>query len=75
MVQMMETYRDAGFNGPFMLDHTPEFPNGQSFWAGHAYAVGYMRALIQVFAYSEAEAGSSRNGSSHSQPPLHSSTI
>ena len=48
MVKMMETYRDVGFNGPFMMDHTPEFPNGQTFWAGHAFAVGYMRALIQA---------------------------
>ena len=48
MVKMMETYRDAGFNGPFMMDHTPEFPNGQSFYAGHAFAVGYIRALLQA---------------------------
>jgi mannonate dehydratase len=48
MVKMMETYRDVGFNGPFMMDHTPEFPGGQTFWAGHAFAVGYMRALIQA---------------------------
>ena len=48
MVKMMETYRDAGFNGPFMMDHTPQFPNGDSFYAGHAFAVGYIRALIQA---------------------------
>lgn len=48
MVKMMETYRDVGFNGPFMMDHTPQFPNDKTFWAGHAYAVGYIRALIQA---------------------------
>jgi mannonate dehydratase len=49
MVKMMETYRDAGFNGPFMMDHTPRFADDQqTFWAGHAFAVGYMRALIQT---------------------------
>jgi mannonate dehydratase len=49
MVKMMETYRDTGFAGPFMMDHTPQFAQPQqTFWAGHAYAVGYMRALIQA---------------------------
>lgn len=49
MVKMMETYRDIGFEGPFMMDHTPQFAHSkQTFWAGHAYAVGYMRALIQA---------------------------
>lgn len=50
MVKMMETYRDIGFNGPFMMDHTPQFVEGeaQTFWAGHAYAAGYIRALIQA---------------------------
>jgi mannonate dehydratase len=47
MVKMMETYRDVGFNGPFMMDHTPDFAHGQTFWAGHAFAAGYIRALIQ----------------------------
>jgi mannonate dehydratase len=48
MVKMMQTYRDVGFQGPFMMDHTPQFAHGQTFWAGHAFAVGYMRALIQA---------------------------
>lgn len=48
MVKMMQAYRDIGFNGPFMMDHTPEFAHGQTFWAGHAYATGYIRALIQA---------------------------
>jgi mannonate dehydratase len=49
MVRMMETYRDVGFHGPFMMDHTPEFAQPEiGWWAGRAYAVGYMRALIQA---------------------------
>ncbi|MEZ4732896.1 MAG: mannonate dehydratase [Caldilineaceae bacterium] len=48
MVRAMQTYRDIGFNGPFMMDHTPQFgPDGVGWWAGRAYAVGYIRALIQ----------------------------
>jgi mannonate dehydratase len=49
MYEAMVTYREAGFNGPFMMDHTPQFPNPDStFWAGRAFAVGYIRALIQA---------------------------
>ena len=49
MVRMMETYRDIGFEGPFMMDHTPKFANEpQTFYAGHAFATGYIRALIQA---------------------------
>lgn len=48
MHKAMEIYRDAGFNGPFMMDHTPSFLNNKADWAGRAYAVGYIRALIQT---------------------------
>jgi len=49
MVKMMQTYKEIGFNGPFMMDHTPEFPyDHQTFYGGHAYAAGYIRALIQT---------------------------
>jgi mannonate dehydratase len=49
MVQAMRTYKEIGFEGPFMMDHTPTFPNSDStFWAGRAFAVGYIRALIQA---------------------------
>lgn len=48
MVRAMGTYRDVGFEGPFMMDHTPRFPGKQGDWAGHAYAAGYIRALIQA---------------------------
>ncbi|MCZ6678838.1 MAG: mannonate dehydratase, partial [Candidatus Poribacteria bacterium] len=48
MRRAMEIYRDNGFNGPFMMDHTPSFPQKQAGWAGKAYAIGYIRALIQT---------------------------
>jgi mannonate dehydratase len=47
MVRMMQVYREIGFNGPFMMDHTPQFPREKSGWAGRAFAVGYMRGVIQ----------------------------
>ena len=47
MKRAMEVYRDNGFNGPFMMDHTPHFPHGYSDLHGKAFAIGYIRALIQ----------------------------
>jgi hypothetical protein len=48
-VRAMEAYKEVGFEGPFMMDHTPRFPNGEAtWWAGRGFAVGYMRALIQA---------------------------
>ena len=47
MRRAMETYRDNGFAGPFMMDHTPTFPAGDSERLGKAYANGYIRRLIQ----------------------------
>ena len=48
MRRAMAIYRDNGFNGPYMMDHTPHFPHQQSEWLGKAYAIGYIRALIQA---------------------------
>ena len=48
MLQAMETYRDNGFAGPFMMDHTPRMPRGFDHWHGHAYANGYIKALIKT---------------------------
>jgi mannonate dehydratase len=47
MKRAMEVYRDNGFNGPFMMDHTPRFAHNHSDLAGKAFAIGYIRALIQ----------------------------
>jgi mannonate dehydratase len=48
MVQAMRTYRDTGFEGPFMMDHTPGIPGDRQGREGHAFATGYIRALIQT---------------------------
>jgi len=48
MKKAMETYRDNGFCGPFMMDHTPQFSAPFNSWHSHAYANGYIKALIQM---------------------------
>ena len=48
MLKAMQTYKAVGFNGPFMMDHTPGMPHSSGQWGGHAYANGYIRALIQT---------------------------
>jgi len=47
MRRAMTIYRDNGFTGPYMMDHTPHFPHPNSDWLGKAYAIGYIRSLIQ----------------------------
>jgi len=48
MFRAMQTYREVGFQGPFMMDHTPHLPHGKAPRAGLAFAVGYIRAMIQA---------------------------
>ncbi len=48
MHQAMQTYKEIGFDGPFMMDHTPGFPQKNAQWAGRAFAVGYIRSTIQA---------------------------
>ena len=48
MYEAMRTYRDVGFRGPFMMDHTPVIPGDREAREGHAFATGYIRALIQA---------------------------
>ena len=48
MYRAMTVYRDAGFNGPFMMDHTPGIVQDPVGRAGQAYAVGVIRGLIQA---------------------------
>jgi mannonate dehydratase len=47
MMKAMQIYKDVGFEGPFMMDHTPGIPGDADGRAGHALATGYMRAAIQ----------------------------
>lgn len=39
---------EVGFQGPFMMDHTPGLPQEKAGWAGRAFAVGYIRAMMQA---------------------------
>ena len=48
MLRAMQTYKEVGFEGPFMMDHTPQIPGDDQARAGRAYAVGYIRGLIQT---------------------------
>ena len=48
MFRAMQTYREAGFEGPFMMDHTPSIPGDRGGRSGHALATGFMRAMIQA---------------------------
>lgn len=48
MYEAMRTYREVGFEGPFMMDHTPAIAGHRGAREGHAFAAGYIRALIQA---------------------------
>ena len=47
MGRAMQTYFDHGFEGPFMMDHTPRIQGDEGSRAGTAYAIGYIRSLLQ----------------------------
>lgn len=48
MRRAMESYRDNGLSGLYMVDHTPAI--GPEFGAlhGKAHAIGYIQALVEV---------------------------
>ena len=48
MVWAMEAYRDVGFEGPFMMDHTPGIPADVRGLASRSYSNGYIKALLQA---------------------------
>ena len=48
MVRAMEAYRDVGFDGPIMMDHTPGIPPDSQGMGSRAYSNGYIKALIQA---------------------------
>lgn len=49
MLAAMRTYREAGYTGPFVSDHTPHM-EGDTPWGhrGRTFSHGYMRALVQA---------------------------
>ncbi len=47
MYQAMKAFVATGYDGTMILDHTPTFVGDYHIGAGTAYAIGYMRALIE----------------------------
>jgi mannonate dehydratase len=46
MTEIVRILRDEGFDGVLVPDHVPELACAAPWHAGHAYTVGYMKALI-----------------------------
>ena len=46
MAEIVRILRDEGFEGVLVPDHVPELACAAPWHAGHAYTVGYMKALI-----------------------------
>ena len=47
MYEVMRTFCEVGYDGAMIFDHTPQFASGYALGGGTAYAIGYMRALIE----------------------------
>lgn len=47
-LQVMRVLRDVGYSGMVMPDHIPNHPDPGSEREGHAFAFGYIKALIQT---------------------------
>jgi mannonate dehydratase len=48
MLRVMRTLREVGYDGLLIPDHTPEMTCAAPWHAGMAYALGYMRAAMQM---------------------------
>ncbi len=47
MYRVMKTFVQAGYRGTMILDHSPKFASDYAKGSGTAYALGYMRALME----------------------------
>jgi len=47
MYRVMKVFVEIGYNGTMILDHSPRFAGDFAKGGGTAYAIGYMRALIE----------------------------
>jgi mannonate dehydratase len=49
MLQAMETFREVGYAGPIVSDHTPKV-EGNTPWGiiGRTFSHGYMRAIVHA---------------------------
>jgi mannonate dehydratase len=50
MIEALRIYRDSGYEGMFMPDHTPKTACAAPWHAGMAYALGYIRAAMNMLA-------------------------
>jgi mannonate dehydratase len=48
MLHAIQVLRDVGYDGVLIPDHTPEMSCGAPWHAGMAYALGYMKAALQM---------------------------
>jgi mannonate dehydratase len=48
MLRAMRTYKEVGFEGPYLLDHMPEMPAPFDAWHARAFSNGYIKALLQT---------------------------
>ena len=46
MAEIVSILREEGYDGVLVPDHVPELHCPAPWHAGHAYTVGYMRALV-----------------------------
>ena len=44
--EAMRTYKEGGFTGCFLDDHVPTLANDDGHRISHAYALGYIQALL-----------------------------
>jgi len=49
MLEAMKAYKEAGYSGPFVSDHTPKV-EGDTPWGhiGRTFSLGYMRAMVHA---------------------------
>ncbi len=47
MYRIMRLFVETGYDGTMILDHSPQFAGDYAKGSGTAYAIGYMRALIE----------------------------
>lgn len=48
MARALRIYKKNGFDGLMIPDHTPQMACAASWHAGMAYALGYLRGIIQT---------------------------
>ena len=47
MYRAMRAFEEVGYDGTMILDHSPKFTPDAGKGASTAYAIGYMRALLE----------------------------